>query len=92
MLHSPFSGRSDYIILGLDTWNGNANSVDAFKTTTGVTFPLLLNASTVATDYSTTYDRLVIIDKDGTVAFKGTRGAGNDVAAVKEKVEEILGI
>jgi 2-keto-3-deoxy-galactonokinase len=51
----------------------------------------LLNASAVATDYGTTYDRLVVIDKDGNVAFKGNRGAGNDVATVKEKVEEILG-
>lgn len=91
MLHSPFKGRSDYLILGLDTWNGNANSVQAFKTTTGVTFPLLLSASTVATSYGTTYDRLVIIDKDGNVAFKGTRGASSDIATVKEKVEEILG-
>jgi peroxiredoxin len=91
MLHSPFKDRTDYVILGLDTWNGNSSSVQAFKTGTSVTFPLLLNASAVATAYGTTYDRLVVIDKAGNVAFKGTRGAGSDVSVVKEKVEEILG-
>jgi peroxiredoxin len=90
MLHSPFKDRTDYVILGLDTWNGNSSSVQAFKTVTSVTFPLLLNASAVATAYGTTYDRLVVIDKAGNVAFKGTRGAGSDVSAVKGKVEEIL--
>jgi hypothetical protein len=34
----------------------------------------------------------VVIDKAGNVAFKGNRGAGSDVSAVKEKVEEILAI
>lgn len=91
MLSAPFKDNDKYLILGLDTWNGNANSLQAFKTSTGVTFPLLLNASSVATAYGTTYDRIVVIDKDGNVAFKGSRGAANDVAAVKEKVEEILG-
>jgi peroxiredoxin len=91
MLSAPFKDNDKYLILGLDTWNGNANSLQAFKTSTGVTFPLLLNASSVATAYGTTYDRIVVIDKAGNVVFKGSRGAANDVAAVKEKVEEILG-
>ena len=48
--------------LGLDVWDGNSSSVDAFETVTEVSFPLLLNASSVARDYETTYDRIVVID------------------------------
>lgn len=87
----PFKNRTDYQILGLDQWNGNATSVEAFKTTTGVTFPLLLNASAVASDYKTTYDRLVVIDKNGKIAFSGNQVASSDVTAAKQKVEILLG-
>ena len=90
-LASPFDGRSDYQILGLDQWNGNANSVEAFKTSTNVSFPLLLNASEVAADYKTTYDRLVVIDKSGNIVFSGKQTASADIAAVTTKVNELLG-
>ncbi|OFX37240.1 MAG: hypothetical protein A2X03_19405 [Bacteroidetes bacterium GWA2_40_15] len=91
MLIEPFTSRSDYQVLGLDQWDGNSASVQAFKDITGVSFPLLLNASGIAAKYQTTYDRLVIIDRDGSIVFSGTQGAANDIATVKEKVEIILG-
>ena len=90
MLVTPFASKNDYMVLGLDQWNGNAASVEAFKTTTGVTFPLLLNAASVASDYKTTYDRIVVIDKAGNIAFKGTQAASSDISAVKTKVTELL--
>ncbi|NJK94095.1 MAG: TlpA family protein disulfide reductase [Bacteroidales bacterium] len=71
MLAAPFAGRTDYQIIGLDQWNGNAASVQAFKTATGVSFPLLLNAASVSAEYKTTYDRLVVIDKSGNIVFQG---------------------
>jgi peroxiredoxin len=89
-LLTPFKSRTDYQILGLDQWNGNSSTVEAFKTTTGVTFPLLLNAATVAADYKTTYDRLVVIDKSGKTVFTGSQNAANDIATVKQKVESLL--
>lgn len=90
MLVSPFASQNDYMVLGLDQWNGNAASVEAFKTASGVTFPLLLNAASVASDYKTTYDRIVVIDKAGNIAFKGTQAASSDISAVKTKVTELL--
>jgi peroxiredoxin len=90
MLVTPFAAKSDYVVLGLDQWNGNTASVQAFKTATGVTFPLLLNASGVASGYKTTYDRIVVIDKAGNIAFKGTQSASSDIPAAKAKVEELL--
>jgi hypothetical protein len=77
-------------VLGLDQWNGNTASVQAFKTATNVTFPLLLNASGVAAEYKTTYDRIVIIDKAGSIAFSGNQLVSQDLAAAKAKVTELL--
>ena len=89
-LVTPFASKTDYQILGLDQWDGNSSSVQGFKTTTGVSFPLLLNASAVAAAYKTTYDRLVIIGKDGKIVFTGSQGAAGDLDAVKLKVETLL--
>lgn len=90
MLVTPFASRNDYLLLGLDQWNGNTASVEAFKTSTKVTFPLLLNASSVAADYKSTYDRLVVIDKAGNIAFRGTQLASMDIAAAKAKILDLL--
>ncbi len=89
-LNKNYSGKADYAILGLDVWDGNASTVQSFKDVTGISFPLLLNASGVGRDYDLTYDRLVVIDKDGRIAHKGTRAATNDIATVKSKVNELL--
>jgi peroxiredoxin len=89
-LVTPFASNTSYAVLGLDQWNGNAASVQAFKTATSVTFPLLLNASGVAAEYKTTYDRIVIIDKAGSIAFSGNQLVSQDIAAAKAKVTELL--
>lgn len=90
VLDVPYANRADYQILGLDQWDGNAAKVQSFKTITSVAFPLLLNASSVAANYKTTYDRLVVIDKSGNIAFSGTQGAAADIDAVKVKVDALL--
>ena len=90
MLVTPFASETNYAVLGLDQWNGNTASVDAFKTITNVTFPLLLNASGVAADYQTTYDRIIVVDKLGNIAFSGKQAAASDIAAAKAKVTELL--
>jgi peroxiredoxin len=90
MLVAPFASNTDYMLLGLDQWNGNAASVQAFKASTSVTFPLLLNASKVASDYKTTYDRIVVIGKSGNIEFNGSQLASSDIAAAKDKITELL--
>lgn len=91
MLVTPFASETNYMVLGLDQWNGTAAAVEGFKTSTSVTFPLLLNASGVASDYKTTYDRIVVVDKNGDIAFKGSQLASLDIANAKTKVIELLG-
>ena len=89
-LFETYKGNTSFALLGLDTWDGTNSALQSFKNTTGVTFPLLLDASAVAADYETTYDRLVVIDKNGNVAHKGTRATTNDIATVKTMVQELL--
>lgn len=89
-LSAPYETNSKYAILGIDQWNGNTAAVQSFKTASGIKFPLLLNGAETAAAYKTTYDRLIVLNKAGEVAFKGTQNAGNDVSTVKSKVTELL--
>ena len=89
-LNADYAGKTDYVILGLDTWDGNSSSMQSFKDITGITFPLLLNASGVAKDYNSVYDRFVVINKSGRIVHNGSRAATNDLATVKSKVDELL--
>ncbi|MCT4587660.1 MAG: TlpA family protein disulfide reductase [Carboxylicivirga sp.] len=85
-----FASNAGFAIIGLDQWNGKDSAVQGFKNTTGVNFPLLLNASSVASDYNTTYDRLIVVDQDGKIVFKGSQGASKDISAVVTKVKSLL--
>jgi peroxiredoxin len=89
-LNGAYASRSDYQMLGIDQWDGNAAKVQSFKTVTNVSFPLLLNGSSVAASYKTTYDRIVVIDKTGKIMFSGTQGAASDIAAAKAKIDQLL--
>jgi peroxiredoxin len=77
-------------IIGLDTWDGNLASVQEFKKSSNLTFPLLLNASPVAKTFNTTYDRLMVIDKEGFIRFKGNQLAGNDLTNAKKSVDDYI--
>lgn len=90
MLHKVYGSNASFALLGLDQWDGNSNLVQSFKTATGASFPLLLNASPVAKLYSSTYDRLIVIDKAGKIAFSGKQLAVNDLNTVKTKVADLL--
>ena len=78
------------VVLGLDQWDGNKSAVQSFKTSTGVSFTLLQKASSTAASYGSTYDRIIVIDKDGYIRFKGTRGASSDVDNAKSIVDQYL--
>ena len=89
-LNKVYGTNSSFAILGLDQWDGNAASVNSFKSVTGITFPLLQKASATAKAYESTYDRLVVINKKGKIAFRGGRLASSDLADVKALVENLL--
>ena len=78
--------------LGLDFWNSTSSitTVNQFILKTGLTFPVLLKAGSLASDYSTTYDRLIVINRKGEIAFKGDRIAALDVDDARQVLESLV--
>jgi peroxiredoxin len=70
-INQVYSKKGDFQALGLDTWpNSTTSTVGAFKATTGITYPLLLNAGSIEQSYSTSYDRAIVIDREGIIRHK----------------------
>ena len=60
-------------VLGVDLWNGTAGQVNTFRTTTGATYPLLLNGASptggnVESLYGT-YDNYIVLNKQNVVRY-----------------------
>ena len=50
----------------------------------------LLSGSSTASTYSTTYDRLAVIDKNGVLSYKGTQNASSTIQSAKTAIDEAL--
>ena len=88
-IHQNFISDTNFVALGIDTWNQNASSNNSFKNITGITYPLLLNGQNVLVDYyggSGFYDRSVVIGSDGLLKYKGTGWVNSDYQQVKEVI------
>lgn len=94
-INQEFKNDSEnFIIVGIDTWDSssNENSVSGFKSSTGITFPLGIKGGNVAAIYKSTYDRLMVIDKTGTLVHKGIVVAANDIDNTVTAIEEALAV
>ena len=91
-LYEDYMSNSDFVAIGLDTWNSSSDeeSVTNFATSTGITFPLALNSNSVKVDYGWTYDRIVVIDKEGIIRRKANAPAGNDIIGSAEAIQASL--
>jgi len=89
-IQDVYGGNNNFVLLGLDQWHGNKAGVESFKSKTGVTFPLLQKASNIATSYKTTYDRLIVIDREGNIAFKGSKLVSSDLEAALASISSLL--
>ena len=92
LVNAVYGGRNDFQSLGLDTWNGNLSQMQGFRSATGLTYPMLLNASPELSNYSTTYDRVMVIDQMGVLRYKGTTPVGNGLTAAIDVIDELLTI
>jgi peroxiredoxin len=84
-----YGERDDFQALGLDLWNSTSSvtTVTAFKSTTGISYPLLLQAGEMEEKYQTTYDRLLVIDREGKIRHKGTTVVSNDLDTAVAVIE-----
>lgn len=87
-----FGSNSNFQAIVIDTWDGTTSGVNSFKNTTGLDATYLQDGSNVASDWGTTYDRLVVIDQEGKIAYKGSRAAKSDVDDAKAVIENALNI
>ena len=89
-LNIAFEDKENYSIIGIDQWDGNSSSVESFRDRTGITFPLGIMGSGVARDFGTTYDRLVVVNAEGNIIYRGNSIAANNLAEVVTIVTELL--
>jgi len=91
LIYQVFKDNEDFVAVGIDTWNGNASGVESYKSRAGLTYPLCLNGSDVMSEYKTTYDRILVVDRDGVLRFKATANASTSVTAqAAEIIEDLL--
>ncbi len=89
-LLNVFNSNGKFQALVIDTWDGSTSAVNGFKNSTGLNAIYLQKGGSVATSWTTTYDRLVVIGSDGKMVFKGTRAAKSDVDLAKSAVQQAL--
>lgn len=89
-IQDVFGSGNNFVLLGLDQWDGNKSGVESYKTKTGATYPLLQKASGTAALFSSTYDRIIIIDTEGKIAFKGTKLVTSDLDAAVSVIRSLL--
>jgi peroxiredoxin len=85
-IYDVYKVFSDFVAIGIDTWNGNEAGVESFKSSTEVTYPLCYEGSELEELYSTSYDRIVVVDQEGIIQYKSTANATSGVVAAASKV------
>ena len=70
-LVDQFQSNENFVFTGIDTWDGTTAQVESFSTSTNTSFEILQKGSQVAQNWQTTYDRIIVIDSEGNMAFKG---------------------
>lgn len=88
-IYQKFADDTNFVAIGLEVWNLNKPSVQDFKNATGVSFPIGMKAEqTIAKVYGVSfYERLVVVDPEGTLVYKGS---GKASISEIEKAEETI--
>jgi hypothetical protein len=89
-IQDVYGPNSNFVLLGLDQWDGNKAGVESFQSKTGANYPLLQKASGTASLYNSTWDRLIIVDQEGKIAFKGTKLVSSDLNAAISIINNLL--
>ncbi len=91
-INDVYGGREDFVAVGADFWNSSSSntSVSVFAEQTGIEYPLLVKAGDMADLYNTTYDRLLVIDKEGILRHKGNTVGSADIDNAITVIDEYL--
>lgn len=89
-IYDVYKNDANFVAVGVDAWDGSTGQVQSYQVSTGISYPLLLNGGTMVSDYSTTYDRMIVVDQEGVIRYKGTSNATPTVVAQASAVIEGL--
>lgn len=92
-INQAFRDNPNFQAIGLDTWNQSIADNISFRNTTGITYPLLLNARQTLVDFygsSSAYDRSVVINPDGIIVYQGNGFVNTDTDAVINAIQTEL--
>lgn len=89
-IQKEYSGNENFVLLGLDQWDGNKAGVESFQSKTGVTFPLLQKAASTASSYQSTWDRFIVVDREGKIAHKGSKQVSSDLDAIISTIAGLM--
>lgn len=92
-IHQSFAEDTNFVALGLDTWNQSQSSNAGFKSVTGITYDLLLNARDILVAYygnASAYDRSVVVGADGLIKYKGNTWVSTGYQDVVATIETEL--
>lgn len=68
-IYKYFSNRDDFVVIGIDGWNGTTSQVSDFKDQNNLGFKMLVDGAIAMTDYRTSPDHLFVIDQSGTIRY-----------------------
>ena len=87
-IYDIYKENEAFVAVGIDTWDGNKSGVENYKAATGIEYTLCLMGSDLEQAYETTYDRIVIVDKEGIIRYKATANATSDIVDQASSVIE----
>lgn len=91
-VNDVYSSSGAFQAIGLDLWDNSSSvsTVTAFKNHTGITYPICLKAGSMAGLYNTTYDRLIVIDGDGVIRFKGASNVSSTLDDARAVIDHLI--
>lgn len=89
-IYQELKNNPNFVAVAADVWDGSLGQVQSYKASTGITYPILLSGSSLLSAYTTTYDRLIIIDQQGIIRFESTANASTSVVAQAKAVIDNL--
>lgn len=92
-IYQAFKNQTDFVALGLDTWNQSIGANQSFRSVTGISYPLLLNARTTLINFygnSSDYDRSVVINRSGNIIYQGNAFVDTDFETLIDIITQEL--
>lgn len=79
-------------VFGVDCWNGSQSEVDAFRSSSGASYPLLMGGASFASECDLSYNSFLLVDQGGTVRYlsAGPSASAYDEATLTQQAEYYL--